>query len=123
MCWALLYRLVTKAIASLNDHTNLLKDIEDLQISHSPEIFERNIKFFFNKWHARKDENIDQYLKTFKKEWVDSANNKWYEGAARHVPANDNGLEGKNGFIKRNSHTTRASWRRFLFRQCCWYDA
>jgi hypothetical protein len=56
--------------------------------------------FFFEKWSDKNLEPVNNYLKYLRKEWIDSANNKWYEGAALHVPANDNGIEGKNGSIK-----------------------
>ena len=45
-------------------------------------------------------------MKYFRKEWIKSSHNEWYEGVALHVPAQDNGLEGKNGSIK-GIHTLR----------------
>ena len=47
---------------------------------------------FFIKWLNINDE-IDTYLNYFKKEWIDSAHCKWFEGAALFVPSHNNDCE------------------------------
>ena len=106
MCWAHLYRIVKKDSEKLPQGTQFLKDVEDLQTSHSPELFKRNTELFFKKWYSKNIAKIDEYLVYFNNTWIESRNNNWYEGAAIRVPANDNGLEGKNGSIK-GVHTLR----------------
>jgi hypothetical protein len=79
---------------------NVRDNIHQLQTVHSSELFDYAYKQFVTKWSKKKIPEIDTFLEYFRKEWVDSKNNKWYEGAATRVPSTDNGLEGTNAVIK-----------------------
>ena len=61
---------------------------------------------FFQKWSQLNESNINNFLEYFRKEWVDSFNNGWYEGICYRVPSTNNGLEANNGAVK-NTHTFR----------------
>lgn len=84
-----------------NDDKQLLSDIEKLQVSYSSKLFKFNYELFVNKWKAKKNIKIDEFLDYFETEWINSTNRGWYEGFTDGlIPSTTNGLESKNGKIK-----------------------
>ena len=91
-------------------------DINKLQISASDKIFEKGVDLFYEKW-SNINAEIDTFLAYFRKEWIDSSNCKWYEGAAIFAPSNNNGFEGSNRWIK-ETHTRRRTLSISRFLDC-----
>ena len=54
---------------------------------------------FFQRWSQLNESNINNFLEYFRKEWVDSFNNGWYEGICYRVLSTNNGLEANNGAV------------------------
>lgn len=75
-----------------------------IQLSASDQQFKINIKLFNEKW-KNKGPNVDEFLKYFNKEWVNSKHYGWYEGAGLG-PSTNNSLESTNNVIKAK-HTFR----------------
>jgi hypothetical protein len=78
----------------------ILSDINTLQLSSSPEIFEKAVELFKKKWNTEQ-----AFLNYFEREWL-SDNSNWYEGVMKHVPSTNNALEAFNKVIK-DTHTLR----------------
>jgi hypothetical protein len=104
MCWAHVYRKVEEYTKKLPEElrNKIREDIESLQALSSPELFDAAYLKFVVKWAAKKNAKVDEFLEYFRKEWIESANHKWYEGAAIGIPSHDNGLEALNGSVKTN---------------------
>ena len=103
MCWAHVDRAIEERLRPVPDESmreSVRDNIHQLQTMHSSELFDYAYKQFVTKWSKKKIPEIDTFLEYFGKEWVESKNNKWYEGAATRVPSTDNGLEGTNAVIK-----------------------
>ena len=57
MFWAHMRRTIDKKIKMINDvsiETEVMEDIEKIQISQNPKIFEKASQLFLNKWQATK---------------------------------------------------------------------
>lgn len=100
MCWAHVVKAIEKRLNGIDEKDDIFSDILNLQQSHCPDLFNHLVKLFFEKWNEKKKTDIDKFLAYFRSEWIDSSNNKWYEGAALNIPSTDNGLESVNGKIK-----------------------
>ena len=110
MCWAHVYRAVELKLSSIKDKSisqQILLDIEHLQVSYTPKLFEYAYKLFTEKYKKLNNKDVDYFLEYFHKEWISSSNSGWYEGVAINIPSTDNGLESKNAQIK--SHYTLRS--------------
>ena len=108
MCWPHVDRAYKPKLASIKDkeiENAIEDDIFNIQICPSAQIFKLAIKLFEKKWREESDE-IDIFIDYFKREWCDSKNCNWYEGAASRIPSNNNGCEGTNRWTKEN-HTLR----------------
>ena len=101
MCWAHVLKAVEKRVKDIKEkeREEILEDIISMQTAHNKEMFKLLQELFFKKW-ADRDTSIDKFLDYFEKEWINSHNCNWYEGAALNIPSTDNGLESNNGVIK-----------------------
>ena len=77
MCWPHVQRACEKQ-APTTYRDDLMADIGILQTSYSHELFASNYQLFKDKWEAKKEKEIDTFLKYFDKEWVTSNNNGWF---------------------------------------------
>jgi hypothetical protein len=103
MCWAHMRKNVQKRVERDVEKKNrslILSDINTLQLSSSPEIFEKAVELFKKKWNTEQ-----AFLNYFEREWL-SDNSNWYEGVMKHVPSTNNALEAFNKVIK-DTHTLR----------------
>lgn len=102
MCWYHVYQGFEGQIRNFKDtksRDQLTEDISDLQLMYSAALFEYAFKLFESKW-SNKSPEIDLFLDYFKKTWIVSKHNKWYEGAAPGLPSSNNALESTNKTIK-----------------------
>jgi hypothetical protein len=108
MCWGHVHRHVESKTRSIDakNRQQIRADIDDLQGLSTPELFEYGYSKFLAKWRAKNNIHINEFLDYFNSEWIESSNNKWYEGAAKNIPSTDNGLESTNNTIKK-VHTLR----------------
>lgn len=74
----------------------ILKDIRQIHLSPSREIFERASTLFTQKWQDSEPE----FCQYFMRQWVYS-NCGWYEGFVVNCPSTNNAMEGFNSFLKR----------------------
>jgi hypothetical protein len=98
MCWAHVYRNVIKKLNTLvakNQQTEMISDIEALQLSQSRTIFDRASNLFIKKW--RKSE--PEFIIYFENEWL-KTHNLWFKGVQHFTPSTNNALESFNRVIK-----------------------
>ena len=101
MCWAHVHRNVIKKVKNLvskNHQTEILSDIETLQLSPSREIFDRASYLFVTKWRTYQPE----FIRYFENEWL-TTHNLWFEGVKHFTPSTNNALESFNRVIKDES--------------------
>ena len=116
MCWPHVYRNLIPRLRHMksldaNLAKNVLADIEDLQWSalnqkvflHSYNLMEE--KYLLDDKFDHKDA-LEDFFAYFKKVWIDSEENNWFEGANPFASSNNQGIEGKNKEIKA-AHTFR----------------
>lgn len=112
MCWAHVHRNAVKKVTTLvnkNNQTEIISDIETLQLCQSTEIFNRASKMFKTKWKK----NEPEFVKYFENEWF-KKHNLWFEGAKHLTPSTNNALESFNRVIKdENTLRTRLPISRF----------
>lgn len=105
MCWAHMRRAVVKKLPEyLKDkrkQNSFLADVDQLQLSKSPEIFSNSSKLFLKKWRSSSKDLVDY----FEQIWLVQHPN-WYEGVLKLTPSTNNALESKNKLIK-DEHTLR----------------
>lgn len=82
--------LVTKKFQS-----EIMVDLDQLQLSADSEMFEEGVKLFFDKWRGE-----EKFLKYFRSEWINK-NKNWYEGVRMLTPSTNNALESTNNVIKK----------------------
>ena len=93
----------------------LLKDLDSLQLSQSPDVFEKASQLFMNKYASYED-----FLSYFIYEWLEEFRN-WYEGAAENAPATNNELETFNRYFKEErTLRERLPVAEFIDRLCQW---
>ena len=106
--------LYLKSIRSVSKKTadEILADIEYLQWSAlNIDTFMRMYNLLENKYLDRNTEEplnslIENFFTYFRRTWVDSGENMWFEGANPWGVVNNQGVEGKNKEIKA-AHTFR----------------
>lgn len=76
----------------------MLADLDVLQLSPSPGIFDVASKLFVAAHVGRNREN-EEFMKYFQAEWLKKSRN-WYEGVAFLVPSTNNAVESFNNKIK-----------------------
>lgn len=105
MCWFHMRRAVSDKLPSfikdIKKQAKCLSDLDHLQVAKTPEIFEKALQLFMDKW---RDESED-LIEYFEREWVAKCPN-WYESFAPLVPSTNNALESNNRLIK-DEHTFR----------------
>jgi hypothetical protein len=98
MCWAHMRRNIVKKVESLVDQerrSDIIEDIETLQISSNEQIFKKASDCFVKKWKSKEAE----FIKYFQDQWLKSHEN-WYEGVKHYTPSTNNCLESFNKVIK-----------------------
>lgn len=75
----------------------ILNDIDQLQLSQSPKMFDNVAKLFLEKW---KDQ--ENFITYFQKEWLEHHRNS-YEGVRIFTPSTNNALEASNSVIKKEN--------------------
>ena len=117
MCWSHTIRAVQakiKAIEKLDKNIakQILNDLENVQYSVNDDTFEPMIAKLESKYcknnsyEARTKSAMDSFFSYFRSVWVDSLENRWYEGSHPFATSNNQGMEAKNKCIKQN-HTFR----------------
>jgi hypothetical protein len=97
MCWAHMKKNVIKKVEKFVApafQTEILSDIDFLQLSQNDDIFNRASNLFLDKWYEE-----TEFISYFEAEWLD-ANRFWYEGAEKTTPSTNNALESFNRVIK-----------------------
>lgn len=99
MCWSHARRNVSKNLPKFvrdkRKQAEFMYDLDKLQLSRSPAIFETASKLFIDKWE-KVSKDLIQY---FSDEWL-VKNPNWYEGYAVGTPSTNNALEATNKVIK-----------------------
>lgn len=99
MCWTHMRRSVVKNfpeyIKNRKTQIEFMADLDKLQLSRSPDEFERASNLFVAKWKIVSEE-LMQY---FTKKWLVQHSN-WYEGYSKYTPSTNNALESFNKVIK-----------------------
>lgn len=99
MCWFHMRKALSKRVDNhIHDkqkRQKFLNDIDMLQLSQTPAIFEIASQLFIVKWRTESNELINY----FKNEWL-FKNRNWYEGFAKRVPSTNNALESNNRLLK-----------------------
>jgi len=85
-----------EALVSKEHQHDIIKDIDQLQLSQSTDIFERAVALFIKKW---KSKNENEFLAYMTNKWL-STHNSWYKGYTHFTPSTNNGLESDNRVIK-----------------------
>lgn len=89
----------------------ILQEINQLQLSWSPEVFQKASKLLQSKWT---EEGFTVFVHYMEGQWFE-ANCNWYEGVAIRCPSTNNALESFNNEIKREATLRkRFPLRRFL---------
>lgn len=97
MCWAHVKTNIHKNSYRCSNKLQIpliIQDLDTLQLSSSPPIFEEAAESFLAKWADQKE-----FCEYFKKEWL-IQNKNWFEGADRGSPSTNNALEAFNRVIK-----------------------
>ena len=116
MCYPHVYRNVTPQLKGISSYkkevsNEILSDIEMMQWSamnidsffHIYELLEEKYK---NKFDQGLNSAIAKFFEYMRKVWIESKENRWFEGAHPWNVCNNQGVEGKNKAIKQ-SHTFR----------------
>ena len=74
--------------------TEILNDIDKLQLSKNKTTFEMVTKLFLKKWA-----NQERFVQYFSNEWI-GLKNGWYKGLEIYVPSTNNALKATNRVIK-----------------------
>lgn len=116
-CWAHVNRAVDKKLLKIKDEETrkrIRDDIYEMQVCESELIFQTIIDLFFAKWAESQREDVAEFMRYFRKEWINS-HRSWYEGYAPGVPSTNNALESTNCRIKMDETLrVREPLRRFL---------
>ena len=104
MCYPHVNRNLRKKNGSVakNARVKLMKDIEDLQWSA---ITEETFLALFQQLKEKYSDSgpeIEDFLQYVETVWINSNENQWYEGARPYGCSNNQGLEAKNGHIKKS---------------------
>eukprot|EP01024_Parvocaulis_polyphysoides_P009218 TRINITY_DN12837_c0_g1_i2.p1 TRINITY_DN12837_c0_g1~~TRINITY_DN12837_c0_g1_i2.p1 ORF type:complete len:610 (+),score=28.52 TRINITY_DN12837_c0_g1_i2:103-1932(+) len=102
-CWAHVIMNIDKQLIKVKNpdiQQALRKDICDLQLCHSKEVFDEAIQAFFQKWQDSECQGVATFLEYFDQSWI-KHNSFWYEGFAIGVPSTNNGLEATNNIFKK----------------------
>lgn len=75
--------------------SEILKDIDLIQLSKSKDVFEKASRLFVDKWEGEQK----KFMEYFQKEWLEN-NPNWFEGVSKLVPSTNNTLESFNRVIK-----------------------
>lgn len=97
MCWFHVKKAIKKIIGRYlpkEMHQGVLDDIDCLQLSTSPQIFENASNRFLRKYTS-----YEEFALYFNYEWLEQFRN-WYEGAAEKSPSTNNALESFNRYLK-----------------------
>ena len=73
MCWFHMRKCAENKLSIIADktiRTQLLQDIDALQLAPSEHLFDAAAKLFINKWMGVKCSNITTYLQYFESEWI-----------------------------------------------------
>lgn len=114
MCWFHFKKALKKNLPSLISeiavHNSILSDVDKLQLSQSPEIFNRASNLFLKKYNKYKS-----FCRYFSDVWLKD-NPNWYEGCTPiPSPSTNNALESWNSLIKREkSFRNRYPMNQFL---------
>ena len=82
ICWAHVIRNVDGKLKSINKKkikTRIRRDILNLQLSTSEEIFNQAAQLLFEKWYVHSISEVKSFITYFKQQWLD-INMNWYEG-------------------------------------------
>lgn len=96
-CWFHVKKAIKKNILHLlpkEMHQGVFDDIDCLQLSTSPQIFEKASDLFLQKYAI-----FEEFVAYFRYEWLEQFRN-WYEGAAEKYPSTNNALESFNRYFK-----------------------
>lgn len=96
MCWAHMRRCVDHRLNLVEeeDRKAIMDDIDSIQLSCNPDVFEYSVKLFKKKW-----QKYEEFLKYFDNEWL-TDKSSWYEGYALKCPSTNNALERLNLGLK-----------------------
>ncbi|CAF3469772.1 unnamed protein product [Rotaria sp. Silwood1] len=99
MCWSHMIKKCRhhRNLVNKNDWLMIDKDIHELQLAFTDDIFDRGIFLLLQKWNQIP--SMKQFVNYFTDHWVSNLR-YWYEGAAYGKPSTNNGLESLNGIIK-----------------------
>jgi hypothetical protein len=102
MCYCHVERACARRLNGNEDKDEIIHDLQIIQISFSPALFNLMIQLFKNKWPKYSD-----FLKYSVNEWVNQ-NSLWYEGASFNLatPSQNNALESTH-YVVKNQHTLR----------------
>ncbi len=97
MCWYHMRERVIKKLCLIEDkdlHSEIMDDVDALQLSKNKTIFDMAVKLFLKK---RKSQ--ERFLDYFSSEWLGSKSDR-YEGLELYVPSTNNALEATNRVIE-----------------------
>lgn len=86
----------TEKIKKVDNRTSILRDLSQLQLSPSQDMFTVGAGLFLAKWQKKEPE----FTAYFKKQWLSKKNANWFEGAKKFCPKTNNALESFNAKIK-----------------------
>jgi hypothetical protein len=100
MCWAHVSRNFIKNNKHLpkKELNQVYNDIEQLQLCFTEKMFTNASQLFVNKWIDNHE--VKDTIETFKKYYIDSAINGWFDGRASGYPVTNNSLESNNSRLK-----------------------
>ena len=79
--------------------SDIKMDISQIQLSQTRKEFDLSWNLFKDKWKNIEDDQINTFLSYFESTWVKSKESNWFAGAGSLD--HNNGLESKNGDLKR----------------------
>jgi hypothetical protein len=101
-CWAHVHRKIrerSSSIANKDLREKVIKQIECLQLSPTPEIFEKASELLIEMYSQNEDAKV--FMEYFNDQWL-SYDPNWYEGYSLGTPSHNNALESTNRYIKDN---------------------
>lgn len=118
MCWFHMRKALSKQLEKhIHDkikRQRFLADLDKLQLSQSPEIFDTASKLFIVKWQPESKDLLEYFCI----EWLNQ-NRNWYEGVAKMVPSTNNALESNNRLLKdEQTLRERMDLAQFRFQIC-----
>ena len=87
-------------LAAKDNRASLKEDILVLQECSTVQIFSTVSKLFVRKWELKEF----SFIKYFKKQWLSSKRNGWYQGYAFGIPDHNNANEADNRYIKEGDY-------------------